>query len=53
MKLISFSILMLLSSCMISMNQIHTEGSATDVVDEQQDSEPTVSPTISLPVKAL
>lgn len=39
------------------MNQVHTEGSATDVVDEQQDGDPTVSPTlspvISLPIKAI
>lgn len=44
--------LVLLLSCTYSINMIHTEGSATDVVDETQDASPTVSPDISLPMLA-
>ena len=45
--------LFFLTACTFSINQIHTEGSAADVVDEEQDANPVISPTISVPVKPL
>ena len=42
-----------LTGCTYSVNLIHTSGSASDVVDETQAADPTVSPNISLPIKAL
>lgn len=42
-----------LIGCTMSVNMVHTEGEATDVVDETQSNEPDVSPEISLPVSAI
>lgn len=44
-------ILTLLTSCTVSMTMVHTEGTASDVVDEQQTTKPTVSPDIKLDAK--
>ncbi len=40
-------------SCTITLNNISTHGTATDVVDEEQDASPTVSPNISVPMSPL
>ena len=53
MKYALISILALLSSCTYSITMVHTEGQASDVVDEQQTPSTTVSPTVSIPAKAL
>ena len=53
MKLLSFAMLCVLTACTLSMNQIHTQGSASDVVDENQDANADVSPDISLPISPL
>lgn len=37
-----------LTSCTYSINMIHTEGSASDVVDEDQKANPNVSPDIKV-----
>ena len=42
-------ILIILSGCTYSINMVHTEGSASDVVDETQANTPNVSPTVSIP----
>lgn len=42
-----------LTSCTISINLTHTEGTASDVIDETQSNNPKVDPTISLPISAL
>lgn len=42
-----------LSSCTYSITMVHTQGQATDVVDEAQTAQPDVSPTVSLPVSAI
>jgi hypothetical protein len=47
MKYIVF--LALLSSCTYSITMVHTEGTASDVVDETQTPSTTVSPNVSLP----
>ncbi len=44
--------LVLLLSCTYSVNLIHTEGTATDMIDETQDVSPTVSPVMKLPILA-
>lgn len=42
-------LLALLSSCTYSITMVHTEGSASDVVDETQTPSTNVSPNVSLP----
>lgn len=53
MKYALLSLLFLLSSCTYSITMVHTEGSASDVVDEQQTPSTSVSPTVSIPAAAL
>lgn len=42
-----------LTSCTFSVTLVHTEGQATDVVDETASNAPTVTPTLNIPVKAV
>lgn len=42
-----------LSSCSYSITMVHTQGQATDVVDETQTAEPDISPTLSVPVSVI
>lgn len=56
MKYIIFiNILMstLLTGCTYSINMVHTEGSASDVVDEDQSPSTSISPTVSIPAAVL
>ena len=39
-----------LIGCTMSVNMVHTSGEASDVVDETQETDPTVDPNISVPV---
>jgi hypothetical protein len=48
-KLIQILAFLVLSSCTISISQVHTEGQASDVIDENQKADADVSPTFSLP----
>ena len=43
------SLAFILSSCTYSITMVRTEGTASDVVDEQQTQSTTVSPNVSLP----
>ena len=43
----------LLSACTYSITMVHTEGTATDVVDNNQKADGDVSPTVSIPATAL
>ncbi len=43
-------LLVILQSCTYSINMIHSEGSASDMVDENQTATPNVSPTITVPM---
>ncbi len=43
----------LFSACTFSVNQIHTKGTASDVVDENQTASPNISPTIDIPLSSL
>ena len=40
-------------SCTYSINMVHTQGEAKDVVDTEQTAEPDISPTLSLPINGL
>lgn len=53
MKYGLISLIALLSSCTYSITMVHTQGSAADVVDEEQTANPVVSPTVTVPVKAI
>ena len=45
--------LLLLTSCTYSMTMVSTEGSAADVVDENQTPSTTVSPSLTIPASAV
>lgn len=49
-KYLALSWLALLNSCTYSINMIHTQGSATDVVDEEQGATADVKPKLVLPL---
>lgn len=49
MKNISILLIALLTSCTYSINMVHTEGHASDVVDETQTAQPDINPTLSIP----
>lgn len=53
--LISLVILPLMTACTYSITMVHTEGQATDVVDETATNTPStsVTPTVSIPASAL
>lgn len=54
-KCILLGCVLLLSACTYSITMVHTQGEATDVVDETATNTPStnVSPTISIPSAAL
>ena len=53
MKYMILSLLCLLSSCTYSITMVDTEGTAMDVVDEQQTPSTSVTPTIAIPASGL
>lgn len=53
MRLISILIALLLSSCTLSVNVVHTQGRASDVIDTEQSADPQVDADVSLPVAPL
>jgi len=44
---------MLLCGCTISVNMVHTEGTATDLIDEVQSPTNDVKPELSVPVSGI
>jgi hypothetical protein len=40
----------MLTACTYSIAMVHTKGTATDVIDENQTASPNVSPNISVPL---
>lgn len=40
-------------SCTISFNNTSTSGRAEDIIDQDQDASPNVSPNVSLPISAM
>lgn len=53
-KFFSFMIMgcFLLNSCSFNFSMAHTEGTATDVIDDTASNTPNVSPTVSIPLPA-
>lgn len=52
MKYITLSILaMMLTACTYSINMVHSNGTATDVIDETDT--PTATTSVEVPVKAI
>ena len=47
---LSFCLLVTMTGCTYSINNVQTEGKASDVVDETDNVEPNISPTIELPL---
>lgn len=52
-KLIPLTLCVLISGCTYSINLIHTEGRAEDLVDEVSTPTSNISPTLSVPTSAL
>lgn len=50
---IMFSLLSLISACSYSINMVHTQGQAEDVLDDADSVDPTISPTISVPASVF
>lgn len=50
MKILQIVTCLILTSCTYSVNLIHTQGSATDVVDEDLKANPNVQATATLPL---
>lgn len=48
-----FLLFMFLTSCTYSINMVHTQGHAEDVVDETQKADADVKPTLTIPATAL
>lgn len=53
MKLLTIGLALILTSCTYNISMAHTEGTATDVIDDTQSNEPNVSPVVSIPAAAL
>lgn len=47
-RLIDIACLLLMTSCTYSITLVHTEGTASDVVDETQRADPTTSTDLNL-----
>lgn len=48
-----FCLISAITSCTYSINMIHSEGTATDMIDENQAPSTDLSPTISIPATTL
>lgn len=46
----TFLLVVVVSGCTYSINNVQTEGKASDVVDETDNVEPNISPNIELPL---
>lgn len=46
-------IIFLFTSCTYSITMVHTEGSASDVVDEEQAAQPDISPNLTIPASLI
>lgn len=52
-KLFLCLITLMCTGCTYSINMVHSQGEATDLIDETQSNEPDVSPTITIPVSPV
>ena len=51
MKFILISIACLMSSCTYNISIAHTEGTASDVIDDTASNTPNVAPVLTIPLK--
>lgn len=51
--LMAIFIALMATSCTYSITMVHTEGQASDVVDETATNSPDIKPTVSVPATAL
>ena len=51
-KLLISSFFLFLCSCTYSITCVHTQGKASDVVDENQSASPKVDPTVNAPIQS-
>lgn len=42
-----------LTSCTYTITMVHTQGHATDIVDEVATTSPDISPEVTIPMKAI
>ncbi len=49
-RLISISLLFLMSACTLNVSMANTEGKAEDVIDDTQTNSPDISPNLSIPL---
>ena len=50
---ISIAVCLILAGCTLSFQNISTHGTASDLVDETQETSPDVSPNLVIPASAL
>jgi len=43
----------MLTSCTYSVNVVHSQGTASDLVDENQAADPNIEPSLSLPAGVI
>jgi len=53
MKRLAIIALFALSSCTYTISQVHTEGQASDVIDETSTPTANVSPTVTIPASLI
>ncbi len=53
MKLLTLALTIVLSSCTYNISMAHTEGTATDVIDDTQSNTPDVAPVLNIPAAVL
>ena len=53
MKEIAIPFLFLLSSCTYNITMVHTEGSASDLIDETSEQTADVKPNLTIPLKGI
>jgi hypothetical protein len=52
-KLICIVGCLILSSCTYNVSMAHTQGTATDTIDDTQSAQPNISPTVTIPASVL
>lgn len=53
LNLLTLSMLTCMTACTYNVSMAHTEGTATDTIDDTASNTPNVSPTITVPVSAV
>jgi hypothetical protein len=53
MKRLAIIALVVLSSCTYTISMVHTEGQASDVIDETSTPTANVSPTVTIPASVI